>query len=126
MQKRTKVRFSTFNEAGSYGDFIVRIFEKECDDKRIRRNGLNIHYVVDVSISDLVLGTTLEFEIFSEKYSIIIGSGTQPSYKTIYKGKGLGVDGNLIIDLNLVIPTVISDEQRELYEKIKATEFTVW
>ncbi|AID37384.1 molecular chaperone DnaJ [Candidatus Walczuchella monophlebidarum] len=113
------------NEApfeGINGDLIALI--EEMPHEKLQREGLNLHYDLDISIPESVLGTTKEVTTLVGKARITIESGTQSGKILRMKGKGIpnfegrGY-GDMLIHINVWIPKKISREQREMFEKMK-------
>ncbi|GCD79959.1 DnaJ C-terminal domain-containing protein [Schleiferia thermophila] len=104
---------------GTPGDLIVVIDEVEHD--KFKREGLNLHYELYVSIPDAVLGSQVEIPYFGNKLRIKIDPGTQSGKILRLKGKGIpdvnGYEkGDLLIHVNVWIPKKLSSEQQRIMQ----------
>jgi molecular chaperone DnaJ len=80
----------------------------------------NLIYTLDITIPDLVLGTSAEIPTLKgTKLKINIPAGTSPDKKFRIANHGLVSGADLYIKLNLVMPTKLSKKERELYIKLK-------
>lgn len=102
---------------GTSGDFIVRVFEKCDNNNRLSKIGNDIHYLLDVDITDLVLGNDVYIELFDKTITLNIPKGTQLTTKFNHD--------DIIFDLNLIVPNIISDDEKALYEKLKEISFNM-
>jgi molecular chaperone DnaJ len=114
------------NEVGKNsipGNLIILI-EEELHNLFIR-NGNNIIYTHYISIPDAILGTTSIIPTLNGKIKISIKPGTDNETILTAKGKGLpnvnnsNIIGDLIINVKIWIPKELSDEDKELIEKLR-------
>jgi molecular chaperone DnaJ len=110
---------------GIPGDLIVVIEEQEHED--LRRDGENLHYEAFVNFVDAVLGESIEIPTINGKAKIKIEPGTQSGKMLRLKGKGLPVlqgygTGDLFVHINVWTPKKVNKEERELLEKLKASD----
>jgi molecular chaperone DnaJ len=110
---------------GIPGDLIVVI--EEIPHENLRRDGENLHYEAFINFADAVLGESIEIPTVNGKAKIKIEPGTQSGKMLRLKGKGLPHvqrygTGDLLVHINVWTPTKISKEERELMEKLKASE----
>ncbi|MBN2789543.1 MAG: molecular chaperone DnaJ [Candidatus Delongbacteria bacterium] len=110
---------------GPAGDLIAIIVEE--DHRYFHRDGEDIYYDLQLSVSQAALGTDLEVPVIGGKIKVKIPSGTQPGKKLLIKGKGLPVlhgygTGDMIIRITVWIPKKLSKKSRELFEKIDTLE----
>jgi molecular chaperone DnaJ len=110
---------------GVAGDLIVVIEETEHPD--LRREGENLHFDAVVNFAAVVLGESIEVPTISGKVKIKIEPGTQSGKVLRLKGKGLPSvqgygTGDQFVHINVFTPSNISKEERELFEKLKASE----
>lgn len=114
------------NEApfsGIPGDLIVII--EEIPHDIFKRDVNNIHYNLDISITEAVLGSRKEIPTLGEKVRLFIEGGTQSG--KIYRIKGKGIrnrvetsgNGDLIVHICLWTPKRLSRELKQIFEKIK-------
>lgn len=112
---------------GISGDLLVVIEEEE--HKTIKREGINLHYDLYISIPEAVLGTQKEIEIVGGKVRIKIEEGTQSGKILRLRGKGVPdvnkngrVVGDFIIHVNVWTPKKLTSEQKEFFKKMKDDE----
>ena len=113
-------------EAGAPpGDLYVLVSVRE--DARFVREGDDLITAVDVAAPLAALGAVaLEVPTLEGSASIELPSGTQPGEVLTLRGAGMpglrrGRQGDLRIVVNVVVPRRISDEQRELLERLNAS-----
>ncbi|MFM8492396.1 MAG: molecular chaperone DnaJ [Bacteroidota bacterium] len=107
---------------GPAGDLLV-VVEEEAHE-HFRRDGHNILYDLDVSFADAALGAQIDVPALEGKVRIKLDAGTQPGKLLRLKGKGLPIlqshgKGDLIILVNVHVPTKLSREEREILEKLR-------
>jgi molecular chaperone DnaJ len=111
-------------QGGPSGDLYVLVRVRE--DERFMRDGDDLVTVVDVPAPAAALGTTLEVETLDGPIALEVPAGTQPHVTLTLRGKGMptlrrGRHGDLRVVVNVVIPRRLTDEQRELLERLSAT-----
>jgi molecular chaperone DnaJ len=112
-------------EAGApAGDLYVEVAVAE--DERFERDGSDLISVVSIPATEAMLGTTVRVETLEGSEEIEVEPGTQPGHEVVRKGAGLPRlggrrRGNQRVVLNVVVPTNLSDEQRELAERLDET-----
>jgi len=116
------------------GDVIFVI--QEIRHENFERDGNNLIYNHNIEYEDILLGTEIEIPtIDDKKVKFNIPPGTQLDKTFRLKGKGMptinlpkdvtpsssfeGAFGNCIVRLSINIPTLLSDEERELFKKIR-------
>ena len=107
------------------GDLLVLI--EEIPHKKLKREGVNIHYDLYINFSEAVLGTNKEVETVTGKVKIKIDSGTQSGKILRLKGKGLPSiehygSGDFLIHINVWTPQELSKDQRQFFEKMLDNE----
>jgi molecular chaperone DnaJ len=110
---------------GITGDLIVVI--EEIAHNTLRRDGDNVHYDAYINFVDAVLGESIEIPTINGKAKIKIEPGTQSGKMLRLKGKGLPSvqrygTGDLFVHINIWTPTKVNKEEKELLEKLKASE----
>lgn len=107
-----------------YGDLIITIEIKEGDFKTLPNYGLLSK--VKVGYPTLILGGSVEFTtIDGSKININVKEMTEIGRKLKIKGKGLKVPnysalrGDQILEVELHMPTSVTDEEKELLENLK-------
>jgi molecular chaperone DnaJ len=108
-------------KGGPPGDLYVLVRVRE--DERFVRDGDDLVTVVDVAAPHAALGTTIEVPTLEGDVPLEIPAGTQPNETLTLRGKGMpalrrGRHGDLRVIVNVVIPRRLSDEQRELIERL--------
>ena len=122
----TKIRIEGEGEAstngGRRGDLYISVNVKP--HKFFKREGDDIHLDVSISFSQAALGTIISLPTVDGKsFDFKIPAGTQSG--TTFKIKGKGVKsvrgygtGNMIIKVNVVTPTSLSEEEKEIFRKL--------
>ena len=105
------------------GDLIIVV--KVLDSVNWHRKNNDLITTITVGAVDAVLGCDVKFKHINKQYiNVKIPAGTQPNTKIRLKGKGListrtGDYGNLILLVEVIIPSKLSKEQIELYKSIR-------
>lgn len=89
------------------------------------KNGLDLICKVDVTFSQLVLGDKIDFETLNSTIKVKIPKGTAPSTHMRLRNEGViagGRCGDIIMVLNLVIPTNASDEYIKKLQELRELE----
>lgn len=88
-------------------------------------DGLNLSKKIDVDLYAAVLGGKVEVETLHGKLNMPIAKGTQSGKKLRLKGKGLpdydkkGQFGDLILEIQIKVPTNLSKKETELFEELQ-------
>lgn len=107
------------------GDLYIR-FIVENEEKWLTRDGVNLHYDLEIDIIEAILWTKKEIQIpIIGKRSVSIEAGTQG--ESILKLAADGVKyidrdtkGDLLIHIHIPIPKKLGKKERELYEELAA------
>lgn len=84
----------------------------------------NLHSTVDLDLYTAVLGGEITVDTFDGKVKLKVLPGTQNGTKVKLKGKGFpvykkeGVFGDLYITYQIVIPTNLSEKEKELFKEL--------
>ena len=84
------------------------------------RKGSDIHLQVPVTVSQAILGGTVTIPTIDDDVELKIPAGTQPNEQRVLRGRGLpqlndrNTRGHQYVHFNVVIPSKLSDKQREL------------
>lgn len=108
---------------GPYGDLYVNISVKP--DPNFTRKGNDIYLKVPVQVTDLILGTTLTVPTVYGDCQINIKAGTKVDQVLRIPGKGVKGKfgaGDEYILLDVIIPTDLTSEQKELIMKFSNIE----
>lgn len=105
---------------GIPGDLLVVI--QEVPHEFLKREGVNLHYDMYVSMPEAILGVSKEVDTLQGKVRIKIDAGTQSGKILRLRGKGLeSLDsygkGDLLVHINVWTPTKISKEQKAFFQK---------
>ena len=93
---------------------------------RFRRRGTDLYTDVSVSMFDALLGGETEVDTIAGKVSLKVPEQSQNGQRIRLSGRGMPVlktpdkRGDLFVTLRPQLPKSLSDEQRELVEKLKA------
>jgi molecular chaperone DnaJ len=108
---------------GPAGDLYVVLHVKESD--RFERDGSDLIMRQKLGIAQAALGCRLKVETLEGEQTLDVPAGAQHGNRLTLAGAGVphlkGVGrGDLIVELELVVPKKLSKEQRELLEKYAA------
>lgn len=110
-------------KGGMYGRLLIVISEEKHEE--FSRDGHNLRTLIELSYSDLVLGTKLEIgTIEGKKIRVTVPEFSNVGDNLRIKSKGMKAPnsearGDMFIELAIDMPTEISDEDKELLEKLK-------
>lgn len=106
---------------GKAGDLLVRIHIE--NDKKFTLNGVDLITNLYVAPWEAALGTKLNISSIDEEILLYIPKGTQCGESLKLKGKGYldgkGGRGDLIINIQIMNPTDITEEEKKLFEQLK-------
>jgi molecular chaperone DnaJ len=109
-------------EAGApAGDLYVEV--RVAEDERFEREGGDLVSVVSLPATEAMLGTKVTVPTLEGEEEIVVEPGTQPGAEKVLRGAGLPRlnsrrRGNQRIVLEVFVPTNLSDEQREIAERL--------
>ena len=89
-------------------------------DENFRRDGNDVYTTATIDFKDAILGTKIDVKTLSKTVKLTVPPGTQPGTKMRLKGQGLAVggrQGDQYVEIEVTIPTHISDRQRKLLEE---------
>src|SRR5204862_3513959 len=109
---------------GPPGDLYVRVHVRQ--DERFVRDGQDLVTAVDVPAPAAALGTRVEVPTLDGATEIELPAGVQPGETVTLRGRGLpplrrGPTGDLRVLVPVVLPRRLSEEQRELLERLHGT-----
>jgi molecular chaperone DnaJ len=109
---------------GRPGDLYVEV--RVSPDERFERDGDDLVTVVDLPATAAMLGTTIEVETIEGSRSVEVTPGAQPGSATVLRGLGLprlngGRRGDQRLLFNVIVPSRLSEEQRELAGRLDET-----
>jgi molecular chaperone DnaJ len=123
-----RIRLSERGHAGEAGapagDLYVLVRVRE--DERFVREGDDLIAALDVAAPLAALGATLQTPTLEGMASVEVPPGTQPGEVLTLRGEGMpglrrGRRGDLRMVVNVMIPRHLSEEQRELLERLNGT-----
>ncbi len=105
------------------GDLLVEVIVK--NNTSFKREGNDLHYKAQISISQAILGDKIEVKLLDgKKISLKVPQGT--SSGKVFRVSGKGVprlsgygQGDLYITVNIKIPQKLTKEQKKLFEQLK-------
>lgn len=128
IENGTRMRVAGEGEAGrrggAKGDLYVFITVK--GHKVYERDGADLYTVSPISISMAALGGRFKLKgIDGEEIEVEVKPGTQPNDKLRLKGKGMRYmnsdkRGDMFVAFNVVIPTKLTDTQKECLKQFDA------
>ncbi len=112
------------NEAknGQRGDLYLTFHVEE--DENFIRNGNDIYIEVPVFFTQAILGETISIPALDGELELELKQSTKDKEQFVFNGEGVadvhsGRRGRLIAQVRMVLPKKISDEQKELLEKLQ-------
>jgi molecular chaperone DnaJ len=112
-------------EAGApAGDLYVEV--RVAEDERFEREGSDLISTISIPATEAMLGTTVTVPTLDGSEEVEVEAGTQPNTEKVLRGLGLPrLDsrrrGNQRVILDVFVPTNLSDEQREIAERLDET-----
>ena len=100
------------------GNLLVTVVVEE--DDYFHRDGADVHVEVPISVTQAILGGTVDVKTLRGEVEMKIPKGCQPESKLMMRGKGIphlrghGQKGNQIVHLKIQIPKKITSKQEEL------------
>lgn len=107
---------------GPNGDLYITFDIKNNTD--FKRDGSNLHTMVDLNLYTAILGGEITINTFKGKVKLHIKPGTQNGSKVKLKGKGFpvykkdGEFGDLFITYHVKIPTNLNPKEKELFKEL--------
>jgi len=107
---------------GLPGDLLVVV--RTAPDARFERHGANLWRIERAAIAEAVLGAEITAPTLEGGIKVRIPPGTQPGSVLRVRGKGLPVAGrsgrgDLLLRIEVDVPTALSDAERRLYEQLR-------
>ena len=112
-------------DGGPNGDLYIEVIVNE--DSHFIRDGKDILITIPISAIDATLGCKVDVPTVYGDVELTIPAGTQPNQKFRLRGKGVkdtrgGMPGDQYVEVDIVIPSSVSREEKEHYEKLKSLE----
>lgn len=124
----TRIRLPGEGEAGLRGgpSGNLYVFLKVRQHKIFQRSDDNLLLELPITISQAILGAEVEIPTLDGPKSIRISPGVQPGKVLRMRGMGVphlrhGGRGDLLVTINVRIPTQLSEEQRHLVQQLGET-----
>ncbi|MEG2758476.1 MAG: DnaJ C-terminal domain-containing protein, partial [Rikenellaceae bacterium] len=110
---------------GINGDLLVVI--EEIADPQLKREGNDLIYNLNLSITDAIFGGTVDVPTIDGKARVKIEKGTGAGKILRLRGKGLPDingygTGDILVCTDVYIPTKLSKEEQKALEGIKDSE----
>lgn len=123
-----RLRMEGYGEAGDYGaqngDLYIEVYVTA--NPKFDREGDNLITQYEITPAQAVLGCEVEIEtIDRKKVTLKVPAGIAYGTRLRIAGEGIrrrGSYGNLLVRIVIATPKKISDEEKELYQKILAIE----
>jgi DnaJ-class molecular chaperone with C-terminal Zn finger domain len=107
------------------GDLMVTVIVE--DDDYFVRDGADVHVEVPISVTQAILGGTVDVKTLTGEAEMKIPKGCQTDTKLMMRGKGIPIlrgrgnqKGNQIVHLKIQIPKKITKRQEELLREFDA------
>ena len=101
------------------GDLLVTIIVE--DDAYFIRDGVDVHVEVPISVTQAILGGTVDVKTLTGEAEMKVPKGCQPDTKLMMRGKGIPYlrgrkdqKGNQIVHLKIQVPKKLNARQEEL------------
>jgi molecular chaperone DnaJ len=106
------------------GDLFVRISVKE--EEELMRDGEDLIHRMRISFVDAALGAEVDVPTLEGPKQVRVDSGTQPGATLTLRGDGMPRlrrrgRGDLKVVVDVMVPTRLTPEQRDLLERFEAT-----
>lgn len=110
---------------GPAGDLFIQ--SRVLNDPVYQVENHDLHVNQEIKLSEIILGTSISVPTLDDKQlNLKIPPGTKPGTKMRMSGHGLphmkgGKKGDLYLKIQLKLPKKLTDEQKELIDKLAAT-----
>ena len=124
VQEGTRVRVGGKGQPGSNGGKRgdLYLFVRIQSDPVFRREGSDIHVTLPVYPWEAVLGAEVMAPTLTEPVRVKVPPGSKAEGKLRLKDKGLpsagGGHGDLFLNLHIVVPPTLTDEERGVYQRL--------
>jgi molecular chaperone DnaJ len=115
---RFKQRGSAGRDGGPPGDLYVTV--QVAPDSRFGRVGNDLTTSTLVSYPDAALGATVTVPTMDGAVTLRLPAGTRSGRTFRVKGKGVR-NGDLLVTVEVAVPTTLTDRQRELLDELRST-----
>jgi|UniRef100_UPI003783DA71 curved DNA-binding protein len=109
---------------GAAGDLYLRVRHASHPDFTTRE--ADLHHELDVAPWEAVLGAEVIVPTLDGSIKLRLPAGTEDRQQLRVRGKGLpkgktGERGDFFVTVNVVLPAQVSDDERKLWEQLRAT-----
>jgi DnaJ-class molecular chaperone len=99
------------------GNLLVQVIVQ--DDDYFQRDGYDVHTEVPISVTQAILGGTVDVKTLTGEVEMKIPKGCQPNTKLMLRNKGIqqlhsASKGNQVVHLKIEIPKKVTPRQEEL------------
>ena len=107
---------------GPHGDLYITF--SIANHSRFKRDGNNLHTIVDLELYTAILGGDMTIDTFDGKVKVPVKPETQNGTKVKLKGKGFpvykneGQFGDLYITYHIKLPSDLSDKEKDLFKEL--------
>lgn len=121
---RLKGKGQAGTNGGPAGDLFVDVHVGA--DPRFARKGHHLTTTVRVPLTGALLGTRVEVPTLDEPVTLKVPAGTQPGTTMRVRGRGVPAQGkraagDLLVTVEVAVPTKLNKEQRGLVERLAAS-----
>ena len=106
---------------GKNGDLFIMVNIK--DDENFVLSGLDVKTKLYLSPWEAALGTKVNINGLREITTIYVPAGVQTKEEIVLENKGYkdvnGNRGNLVVEVEIVIPKKLTDEEKKLFQQLK-------
>jgi molecular chaperone DnaJ len=118
---RLKGKGNPGTQGGPAGDLFVDVHVSP--DVRFGRRGRHLTTNVIISVTEAMLGTTVEVPTLEEPVTLKVPAGTQSGTTMRVRGRGVPVSGkhapgDLLVTIDVTIPRKLNKEQKVLVERL--------
>ncbi|WGS85753.1 DnaJ C-terminal domain-containing protein [Methylomonas sp. UP202] len=101
---------------GKAGDLLLEVHFNP--HPRFRVDGSNLHMSLPVAPWEAALGAVVTINLFDSELKVRIPQGLQSGQQLRLRGKGIpcATPGDLLLDIQIVLPPANSDKAKQLYE----------
>jgi len=114
-----KIRLSGQGNPGPAGSGDLYLILRIVPGPTQKLEGDDVIVEVPVTPWDAALGAAIEVATLDGQVKMKMPAGVSSGQRLRFKGKGLGHRGDLYAQIKIVVPSVLSDEERELFTRLR-------
>lgn len=111
------------NGSGPAGDLLLKV--KVLPHEKYALEGRNLVTMLPITPWEAALGTKVDLHTLSGDIKLTVPAGSQSGQRLRIKGRGMarkgGKAGDLLAELQIVVPGILTDEERALLESLAKT-----